>query len=87
MKSAKLIRQHLPWSEFLRRGKEWLTKIGPNLMPDRAEDVIAINIETGEYLLEDDSDEDVRFKFRKKWPGRHPYVSRVNGRAAIRFHG
>ncbi|MEK7857298.1 MAG: hypothetical protein AAB288_14500 [Acidobacteriota bacterium] len=87
MKLLKPNKPVLSMLEFRRRGKQWLKTIQQELKCDNADKDIAINIDTGEYVLEDETGEDVFFVFRKKWPDAHPYICRVNGRPSIRFYG
>ena len=72
--------------EFERRTAAILAKLQHGLMPEHASEVIAINVETGEYLLASSSGEAWQ-EFRKRWPGTLGYVCRVDGGPVVKFHG
>lgn len=65
-------------TDFERLVDSHLEKIQEELMPDKAKKVVAINMETGEYVLGEDSGE--AFKaFMKRWPNGGYYMCRVDG--------
>lgn len=72
--------------QFERRASELRDELQKALMPQHASEVIAINVDTGEYLLAHSSGEAWQ-AFRKRWPGTLGYVCRVNGEPAVKFHG
>jgi hypothetical protein len=72
--------------EFERRAAAILAEAQKELLPEHASEVIAINVDTGEYLLASDSDEAWQ-QFRKRWPGKLGYVCRVDGGPVVKFHG
>ncbi len=86
MKKFKTKRPDLPWPEFDRRADEFLVKIQQEHMPQDADKFVAINMETGEYVLADSSGQ-ASDKFLSRWPDVLLFLCRVDGGPAIRFHG
>ena len=76
----------LPRREADRRIEQFLAEIQRELMPDHAHDVVAINLETGEYVLGTEG-LDAVMKFRARWPGQLSYLVRVDGGPVAKFHG
>lgn len=72
--------------DFERRATAHLVEAQKTLLPDHASEIIAINVDTGEYLLAADTDEAWK-KFRKRWPGKLTYMCRVDGGPVFKFHG
>jgi hypothetical protein len=62
----------------------YLEKIQEKLMPEKAEMIVAINVQTGEYALGEDFGEAAK-AFHKRWPKGAFYMCRVNGTPAIRM--
>ena len=56
----------------------YLEKIQGKLMPEKAKMVVAINTETGEYVLGMDSGE-AATAFHKRWPKGGYFMCRVDG--------
>lgn len=54
------------------------------LMPERARDIVAINTETGEYVVGKDFGEACD-GFRERWPHGPLYVCQVDGGPALRM--
>jgi hypothetical protein len=73
-------------TEFHHRATEFLKKIQDTVSPKHLGDVVAINMETGEYVLAADSDEAFE-AYRARWPNVLGYICRVNGEASTKFHG
>jgi hypothetical protein len=71
---------------FERRASAILAELQQALLPDRASEVIAINVDTGDYLLAHTRREAWQ-EFRKRWPGTLAYVCRVDGGPVVKFHG
>jgi len=71
-------------TDFDRLVDSFLDKIQEELMPDKAEMIVAINMETGEYVLGRDAGDASR-AFRTKWPKSGFYMCRVDGRPAVRM--
>jgi hypothetical protein len=86
MKMLKLKEPRLSRDEFSRRAKEYLKKIQDELMPDQADKFVAINMQTGEYVLSE-SAHDCMAAYRVRWPNVLAYRCRVDGGPATTFHG
>lgn len=56
----------------------YLAKIQKELEPEQAKMVVAINTQTGEYVLGHDSGE-ASAAFRRRWPNRGSHICRVDG--------
>jgi hypothetical protein len=61
-----------------------LEKIQEELMPDKAKMVVAINTQTGEYTLGEDSVQ-ARDAFLKRWPNGGYHLCRVDGTPSMRM--
>jgi hypothetical protein len=72
--------------EFERRAAALREELQEALMPEHASELIAINVETGEYLLAPTRREAWQ-GYRKRWPGTLGYVCRVDGGPVVKFHG
>ena len=55
-----------------------LEKIQQELMPEKAKSVVAINLDTGEYVLGKDSGE-AAIAFKKRWPQMGYFICRADG--------
>lgn len=75
-----------PREEARRRAHQFLPEIQKKLLPEHASDLVAINVETGEYVVGSNLMDTTR-AFKKRWPDVLPYTMRVNGRPVIKFHG
>ena len=69
--------------EFRRRAYERLHELQPSLLPEHAEDLIAIEPDSGEYVLAQDR-RDVYDRFDEKFPDKLAYVMRVDGGPVLR---
>lgn len=69
---------------FERQVDTYLMKIQEELMPEKAKMVVAINMDTGEYVLGEDSGK-AWHSFRKRWPGKGFYMCRVDGTPSTRM--
>ena len=72
--------------EFERRASALRDELQKALMPEHPSEVIAINVDTGEYLLAPTGREAWQ-TFRKRWPGILSYICRVDGGPVVKFHG
>ena len=72
--------------EFEKRADQILAELQKTLLPEHASEVIAINVDTGEYVLAQDSGEASK-EFRKRWPGTLSYIVRVDGGPVVKFYG
>jgi hypothetical protein len=83
----KVLTDQMPsMREFRRRAAALSAELQKALMPEHASEVIAVNVDTGEYLLAPSGSEAWR-KFRKRWPGKLGHVCRVDGGPVVKFHG
>jgi hypothetical protein len=69
---------------FDRRLDGYLERIQEELMPENAKMVVAINTETGEYTLGDDSRAAYQ-AFKKRWPAGGYFMCRVDGTPSMRM--
>lgn len=76
----------MPGPEFERRSKQILEEIQRTLMPEHASELVAINVETGEYVLGNAVNK-VTTAFRRRWPRQIFYLIRVDGGPVFKFHG
>lgn len=76
----------LPRREHERRAKQILQELQKTLLPEHAKDIIAINVETGEYTLGPTPGEALD-AYRQRWRDVLPYMVRVDGGPVIKFHG
>jgi hypothetical protein len=79
-------RPFLPGRDFERRAKEILQRIQKDLLPEHASDIVAINVETGEYELGQGPLE-AQAAFGKRWTGKDCYLVRADGGPINKFHG
>ena len=78
--------KRFPRREEDRRIAEFLKAIQDELMPDHANEIVAINLETGEYTLGTKAI-DVALEFKKRWPSAFAHLARVDGGPVFKFHG
>jgi len=64
--------------DFDKKAKAILARIQPELLPDKADQIVSINVTTGEYVLADTLREATR-KFRERWPDELFYQVRADG--------
>jgi hypothetical protein len=86
MERIKLKRPNLSRADFDRRADEFLKVIQKELMPEHASEFVAINMETGDYVL-GKTPGDASEAFWDKWPDVLMYKCRVDGGPAYKFHG
>lgn len=72
------------WREFNKRSDERLQDLQRTLLPKYADKVIAIDVESGGYVLGRTRSEAFR-KFSKKFPGNVAFVARVDGGAVVKY--
>jgi len=70
---------HDRWSDYV------LDKIQHALMPEHAKEILAINLESGEYVLGPTSSK-ASHAFQARWPNKSMYICRVDGGPAVKFH-
>lgn len=86
MKKQIVIPSRLSMREFDRRAEQILQEIQKTLLPQHASDILAINVETGEYVLAATKDTAYE-EFQKRWPDQLSFVVRVDGGPVTKFHG
>ena len=84
-KQVELPRQ-IPGPEFERRAQQILAVLQVKLMPDHASEVVAINVDTGDYALGRTARE-AQEAFRARWPSQLSYRVRVDGGPVVKFRG
>jgi hypothetical protein len=72
--------------DFERRAREILQRIQKDLLPTHAADIVAINVETGDYELGSGPLE-AQIAFSKRWAGQVCYLVRGDGGPINKFHG
>ena len=86
MSTTTKVPKLMPRRDADRQVEQILSAIQSELMPDDAFDILAINLETGEYERGRD-DLDAALKFRARWPGQMSYLVRVDGGPVAKFYG
>jgi hypothetical protein len=61
-----------------------LEKVRLQISPEDFERVVAVDRETGNFVIEDDYGQ-AFWAFRKKYPDAWPYISKVDGSPALRM--
>ena len=82
--SVKRVRQ-VNWKEFNKRSDELLKELQKTLLPDHADEVIAIEVENGGYVLGKTANEAFQ-KFLEEFPGKLMFLVRVDGGAVVKYH-
>ena len=78
--------ERIDWMKFRRRGREILKQIQEKLMPEHARDILAIDVESGGYVLAETPEEALAL-FRQKFPGKVAWLVRVDGGPVRRYRG
>src|SRR5688572_25298024 len=78
MQQLQLKKPHLSRAAFNRRADEFLGKIQSELMPKHSDEIVSINMETGEYVLGETAHESA-VAYRTRWPHVLMYQCRVDG--------
>ena len=86
MKKQVAIPSDMSMREFDRRAERILQELQKTLLPDHASEVVAINVEAGEYVLAPTRDEAWE-RFHERWPDELAFVVRVDGGPVVKFHG
>lgn len=73
-------------NDFKHRARGFLKVIQDELLPEHAREAVAINMDTGEYVLGKTASQATR-AFDERWPNVMSYVCRVDGGAAGKHHG
>ena len=74
------------WTDFDRKGEAILTELQKTLLPDHAEDIIAIDVDGGDYYLGETRHEALA-AFRREHPDRVAWVIRADGGPVVKYHG
>lgn len=82
----KPYRPDISRSEFDRRADRFLAAIQKELMPEHADEILVINMETGEYVLGADL-YDATEEAENRWPDVLFFRCRVDGGPVVKFHG
>ena len=64
--------------EFDQKGREALKRLQVELLPEHAEEIVALDPYTGDYALGPDGKEALR-RFREQYPGRIAWMARADG--------
>lgn len=86
MKTPKIQYPRMSRAEMNRRADAFRKAVQAELLPEHADDIIAINLETGEYVV-GPSVHEAHVSARERWPHQLMYLCRPNGRPVIKFHG
>lgn len=74
------------WTDFDTKGESLLKELQKSLLPDHAEEVIAIDVASGDYYLGETRHEALA-AFRQEHPDRVAWVIRVDGGPVVKYHG
>ena len=86
MERVQLKKPQLSRAEFTRRADDYLKKAQAELLPEQAAKIIAINMDTGEYVFGSSKSEALA-AFEARWPDCLFFMCRVDGGAATKYHG
>ena len=86
MRKTVTLPKRFPRREEDRRIAEFLKAIQDELLPEHADEIVAINLETGEYVLGEGTLE-AMLAFRKRFPNSFGHMVRVDGGPVAKFHG
>jgi hypothetical protein len=86
MKKQVALPSGMTMREFDRRADQILQELQKTLLPEHAAEILAINVETGEYVLAATLDE-ASDTFHERWPDQLASVIRVDGGPVVKFHG
>lgn len=73
------------WGEFHRRSDELFKELQKTLLPEHADEIIAIDVDSGGYVLSRTRREAIE-KFRLLFPGKVSFIVRVDGGPIIKYH-
>ncbi len=86
METIKKKKPDISRGEFNRRADSFLARIQKDLLPEHAHEILAINMETGEFVLGATAEE-ASEKFDKLWADVLMFKCRVDGGPVAKFHG
>lgn len=82
-KSKGAVRLPIDWNEFERKALERLKEIQPKLLPEKAHFIVAIEPESGGYVVAETREEAVG-EFRRRFPGKLLFLIRADGGPTMR---
>lgn len=83
-RSKVAIKLPIDWNDFERKALERLKEIQPELLPEKAHFIVAIEPESGGYVVAKTRDEAVR-EFRQRFPGKLLFLIRADGGPTMRL--
>ena len=83
-KSPAGLNSPIDWASFERKALERLKEIQPLLLPEKANYIVAIEPESGGYVVAKTREEAVR-EFRQCFPGKLLFLVRVDGGPTMRL--
>ncbi|MFN3423042.1 MAG: hypothetical protein ACK40X_15110 [Armatimonadota bacterium] len=83
-RSKVVIKLPIDWDDFERKALERLKEIQPELLPEKAHFIVAIEPESGGYVVAKTRDEAVS-EFRRRFPGKLLFLIRADGGPTMRL--
>lgn len=83
-KSEVAVKLPVDWNEFERKALERLKEIQPKLLPEKAHCIVAIEPESGGYVVAESFAEAAE-KFRHRFPGKLYFMVRADGSPVMRL--
>lgn len=83
---TSIVERPQSWTEFDRKGDAILKRLQDVLLCGHADEIIAIDVDTGDYCLGTTSREALA-AFRKSHPDRVAWMARVDGGPVVKYHG
>ncbi|MEJ7613958.1 MAG: hypothetical protein DFNUSKGM_001392 [Candidatus Fervidibacter sacchari] len=83
-KSPEGLKSPVDWAAFERKALERLKEIQPLLLPEKANHIVAIEPESGGYVVAKTREEAVR-EFRQRFPGKLLFLVRADGSPTMRL--
>jgi len=83
-KSPAGLKSPVDWVAFERKALERLKEIQPLLLPEKANHIVAIEPESGGYVVAKTREEAVK-EFRQRFPGKLLFLIRVDGGPTMRL--
>ncbi len=74
----------IDWNEFERKALERLKEIQPQLLPEKAHYIVAIEPESGGYVVAENFAEAAE-EFHRRFPGKLYFMVRVDGKPVMRL--
>ncbi len=83
-KSPTGLKSPVDWTSFEQKALERLKEIQPLLLPEKANYIVAIEPESGGYVVARTREETVK-EFRQRFPGKLLFLIRVDGGPTMRL--